>query len=334
MATQRQILAQIDALEPSIARAFLAAVADMRDGARINALSAAIAAGDLERAAQLAGITPGAWANVTESTRRAYAVGGGFTAGDAPVALGFKFDMNNPRAERWLRDHSSGFVTRINDDQLDAIRETVNAGTAAGRNPRATALDIVGRVNRTTKRRTGGIVGLSEPQARYVTTARAELLSGDPDLMQNYLTRTRRDHRFDGVVRRAIADGRAVASADVDRLVGRYADRLLQTRGNAIARTEAINAFNEAADESLRQAIDQGHLNPESVVRIWDDVGDIRTRASHRSMDGQERGVNEPFQAPDGSLLMHPGDSSLGAPPEQVIQCRCTVRHDVDWIEQ
>ena len=34
-------------------------------------------------------------------------------------------------------------------------------------------------------------------------------------------------------------------------------------------------------------------------------------------------GLEEPFTAPDGTLLRFPGDPN--APPELVVNCRCTV---------
>jgi hypothetical protein len=40
-------------------------------------------------------------------------------------------------------------------------------------------------------------------------------------------------------------------------------------------------------------------------------------------MDGQERGLNEPFDSPSGAQLMYPGDPD--APAEEVINCRCAV---------
>jgi hypothetical protein len=50
-------------------------------------------------------------------------------------------------------------------------------------------------------------------------------------------------------------------------------------------------------------------------------------------MDGQEVvGFDAPFIAPDGSRMMFPGDTSLGAPGEQTIQCRCFERIRVRYI--
>jgi hypothetical protein len=42
-------------------------------------------------------------------------------------------------------------------------------------------------------------------------------------------------------------------------------------------------------------------------------------------MTGKEVPQDEPFVLPDGSKMMFPADISLGAPPEQTINCRCTM---------
>ena len=124
----------------------------------------------------------------------------------------FRFGVRNPEAEQWLREHSAQLVTRIVDDQRLAIRTAMTEGLARGDNPRVSALDIVGRVNRVTGRREGGVIGITAAQERYVASARAEVLSGDPEQLRHYLTRERRDKRFDAIVKRALARRMPVAA--------------------------------------------------------------------------------------------------------------------------
>lgn len=327
MPSKRQIDRLLDQLEPRAARAFARAVAGIRSRARLAELEAAIVAQDLDRAVRAAGLTPAAWVEVTEESRLAYLQGGALMAADAPSRFGFSFDLNNPRAQTWLANHSSELVTYIMEDQRAMIRSTLAAGFEQGRNPRSVALDIVGRVDSVAKRRTGGLVGLTQQQAGYVNRARQQLENLDPE----YFTRQRRDRRFDRQVQRAIDEGKPLTAAQVNKITGRYSDRLLNLRGENIARTEMLGSLNEGLDEALRQVVDEGLVEPGGVRRIWDATGDSRTRPDHVAAEGQEVGLDEPFIV-GGESMMHPGD--FGASPGNVINCRCAVRQRVDWIAQ
>lgn len=338
--TRRQLLQQLDRLSPPIAEAFSAAFVSVRAQAQIGRLSELIAAGRLDDVAEELGINSARFADLTEQVRTVYAAGGREGVGELPVLRGpggsrvrVNFDLRNQRAETWLRNESSRLVTEIVADQRNAIRIAVSEGTLLGNGPRQTALDIVGRVGET-GRRSGGIVGLTSQQTQFVTNAKADLLSGDAARMKGYFSRARRDKRFDGVVNRAIAEGKAVSAADVDKIAGRYADRLLQLRGETIARTEALAAFNEAREESFRQAVDTGLVRPKNVRKVWSATMDNRTREAHAAMNGMEVGIEDPFDSPTGARLLHPGDTSLGAGPEDVIACRCAVTYRIDQIAQ
>jgi len=199
----------------------------------------------------------------------------------------------------------------------------LTAGVEQDRNPRSIALDIVGRVG-PNGRRSGGVVGLHSQFSQYVSNARTELET----LSLDYFTRSRRDRRFDALVRRAIDDARPLSSKTIDRLVHRYQDRLLQTRGNNVARSEALAAMNASAEESLRQVVDEGPTPSGAIQRVWDATGDSRTRASHWDANGQRVGLNESFTV-GGASLMHPGDPN--APAKETVNCRCIVRHIVDF---
>lgn len=207
-------------------------------------------------------------------------------------------------------------------------------GLAQGRNPTQTALDIVGRVSRATGRRTGGLIGLSGKQIEYVLSARLELASGDPKLLRKYLERGLRDKRFDPTVRRAIKAGKPVTQADISNLTARYSDRLLKHRAEAIALTETGQAVHAGKHEGMRQLIDTGAIQEEQIKRTWDASGDSKVRDSHNAMDGQKvSGLSTPFTSPEtGAQLMHPLDSSLGAPASEIIRCRCFENIRIDHV--
>jgi len=168
MPTPRAINNLLDSLEPRAARAFRRAVAGIKSRSQLARLVAAIERQDVDAAIRAAGLSAGSWNDVTNEIRNAFTEGGALVAADAPRRLGFVFNVNNPRAQRWLADHSSNLVTRIMQEQRDAIRATLEVGFSQGRNPRSVALDIIGRMDSATGRRQGGIVGLTEQMAGYV----------------------------------------------------------------------------------------------------------------------------------------------------------------------
>lgn len=332
--TRNQIIDKLDDLEPQMARAFRDAVNQIRSRARLQALEAAIDSGDLVRAVRASGVRSDAvWAQVTEAARTAFLEGGKDFAETAPVRLGVDFNINSPRAERWLRENAAQKITLWTQEAQDSVRTITSDAVRRGINPRKAALDIAGRINRATGRREGGVIGLSRPQTEAVRKASEELRAGTKQSLSSYLRRKRRDKRFDRIVKRAIETGEDISQADITRMTGRYSDRLLQLRAETIARTETLNAFNAGSQEALKQSVDDGLIkNPSNINRIWRDASDGRVRDHHASVDGTVVGLDEPFIVL-GESLMHPGDTMNGS-PINTVNCRCVVRHDVDWIAE
>lgn len=326
MTTRKQYLDALDRTDGHISAEFLSAVRDAVNRVPLKELERLVAAQDVERIIALLGVDTTAVTMTAEAARAAFVAGGLMES----RALQTTFNMRSVRAEAWLASQSSRLVTAIVDGQREAIRETLRSGLEAGNGPRKTALQIVGKIDKATGNRAGGIVGLNGPQADYVASARKELLELDP----HYFTRTRRDRRFDPMVGRAIRDEQPLSAVDVDRIVGRYADRLLVTRGETIARTESIAALNAGREESLNQAVESGTIERRFVTRTWRSTPDARIRRDHLLMNGQKRPHGAPFESPTGARLMYPGDTSLGAGAKDVINCRCFEQIEVDFIAQ
>ena len=318
-----------------VAEAFKAVVDDLRSRAEIERLVAAITAGDIEAALDALHIDAAAFSPLRDALIQAYGAGGAATAATLPTrnplgeTLVFRFDPSNPRAETWARVQSSDLITRITDDIRQTARETIVDGLQRGAAPRSTSLNIVGRINRATGKREGGILGLSGPQERAVRTARAELSSGEADSLRAFLGRERRDRRFDRTIEKAIREGKPLPKAQADKMITAYERRLLELRGQMIARTETLTSLNAAQQESLQQAVDTGKIAANQVRRVWKATGDARTRDTHAAMSGNSVGLNEAFTSPSGARLMFPGDPS--APASERISCRCWMMPRVDW---
>lgn len=328
------VSALIDKFIPIIRDAFFVSIQDVTDKAILTDVIQSINDGDAEQAFRAIGFSEAAMRPISAAIEQAFEQGGITTAATMPVLntptgrAVYRFDVRNSRAEKWLRDESSTLVTRLTEDARIATRNVVSEGVQAGRNPRVIALDLVGRMNASGQRE-GGIIGLSQPFERAVSRARVELTQLD----ENYFNRERRDKRFDATVRKAITSGKPLPDATVDKLTSRYSDSLLKLRGETIARTEAISSLNRSEWEAVKQAIATGGINESQTKRVWDTAGDARVRHEHMMMEGQTVGVDEPFIVPgSGHSLMYPGDTSLDATGEDVINCRCRARLKVSFI--
>jgi hypothetical protein len=328
--------ALIDVFIPRIRKAFLAAIQDIVDEAIINEMIKAIQNGDVEAAFRAVGYSDAAMRPLTAVIEQAYEEGGVLTGKTFPKRLStpngktvFRFDVRNSRAEAWLRDKSSTLITRIEEDTRKNVQSALTIGMEQGRNPRNVALDIVGRIDPSTGKRSGGLVGLSANQEGWVRSARAKLVTLD----ERYFDMELRDKRFDSTVRKAIERDEPLSAETIDKLIGRYRDNSLKWRGDNIARTEAMQSLNAAEWEATKQAVDIGAVLEQHVRREWDDAGDKRVRFSHRRLNKQTVGLNEPFVSPvTGAKMMHPGDTSLGAGADEVAMCRCRVRSKIDWL--
>jgi len=336
--TRKAFLRLLDETWPGVRSEFVAAIKAVQSQADMKALEAAIARGDVDAAFRALRFDAADLFKTDTAITAALSAGGNYQMGAfqyatrrAPVGSRVvqSFGGRNERAERIARDLGSRLVTEVVDDTRVMIAQTIQSGLVSGAGPRRTALDIGGRMVNGTRQ--GGLVGLTSGQAGYVQNMRGEL--DNPVGMGNYFSRTRRDKRFDGIVRRAIADGKPVAQADIDRMAGRYSDRLLALRGETIARTETLKALNAGRQEALDQLIENPNndVQAQDVVRAWDSTGDARTRETHAAADGQVVAQGEPFTV-GGASLMYPGDTSMGAPAEETINCRCYQDIRIDFL--
>lgn len=309
-----------------VAQAFMTAIRDLTRQVEIQKLLLALERRDLDAAMQALHIDRAAFQPLEAKLVEAFTAGGQGAVATMPaaVSIGFRFDPGNQRAAAIIRETAATLITRLTQGEIDQARAFLADGMARGAGPRSVALDLVGRISRATGERTGGLIGLSGPYRDYVATARAELASGDPALMRNYLTRSRRDRTYDARVRAAIISRKPVPAETALTMTTRYAARLTQLRGEVIARTEGIPAIRAAKHEAYQQLVDDGRIDAMDIVRGWSTSQDGRQRDTHDAMNGQEvRGLDMPFTSPSGAQFKYPGDRSLGAPLKELAACRC-----------
>lgn len=230
------------------------------------------------------------------------------SGGKSRKLVAFQFDARNPKSATYFDEYRLWLVREMSAEQEATIQTIAREGILSGK-----SLDAVARDLRVT-------VGLTAYQARNVMNYRRELEDLEPAAMLRAL----RDRRYDSTIRRAIESGDALTPEQITKMVEAYHRRYVAYRSVTIARTEGLRAANMGVMASAYQAINDGVVQPQDVVKRWIAKIDDKTRDSHAELNGQQiRGVDSPFRASSGALLAFPGDPS--APAAETINCRCSL---------
>ncbi|MBV7522296.1 phage minor head protein [Ensifer sp. ENS12] len=323
--------------EPRLTAAFREAIDEIRSSIVLARVIERLERGDINGAVEAMQIESEAFSALEIALQEAFNAGGTNAVVELPKVTDpqgnrviWRFGVRNPAAEAILRELSSTMVTHITDDQRQGIRQALEAGLTRGANPRSTALDVVGRVNRVSKQREGGVIGLTRHQIAFIERARVNLASGDPELMKQYFELKTRDKRFDRTIVAAMREGKPITGDALSKVIGRLRDKNLLLRAEMLARTETMMALGSARDEAMRQQIESGKVQAQDVTPTWQTAGDNRVRHTHRSLNGQTVAFGETFVSPSGARLRYPGDPQ--APISETSGCRCRLQYKIDYI--
>lgn len=305
-----------EGMDPKIARAFVAAIEQIRTRVPAEQIARMIERRDfvsLENAFS-GHFTSTEWQPYGAAIEQAVLAGVKATSDTQGVVNGAQEDFQiavglNPRLEQFALTLTSTRIREIDQTTRDTIRQVLQRGLTAGDDPFAIARQI------------RGSIGLTRRQEAAVSNYERMLRALDPEALERKL----RDRRSDGSVERAIRNDKALTEAQIRSLVDRYRDRYVKYRANVIARTESIRAVQGAQWELFQDMINKGQIDARQVRRTWIHTGDAHVRNAHLQIPSlNERGVGqaEPFTSPLGPIL-YPGDPSALA--ANTIQCRCAV---------
>jgi hypothetical protein len=340
--SQARLFAQlISTLEPEVKRAFMASVVDLQAGVNWPLLLQRLEAGDIDGAVAALNISAAAWAEYSSVMTAAYARAGASTmaqirmVGIAPV--GVRFDMANPRAERWIRQNVAEMVVGFANEQIEVARNVIGAGYARGDGPRTIAIELGGRVTNGTRQ--GGVLGLDAPRAARLEKVSVGMRTPegvqslvikreDGTLAMRYKVNPATEKRILSAYNAGTAvpdDARAISERQ-------YRNALLQARADTVAATETGNAVLNSRDEAFRQTMEQQGIRPDQVVKRWRHGGGptAHHRPDHYAMGGTDVvGMDAPFVFPDGTAMLFPHDPAGGA--RHNINCRCSVEYKVNY---
>lgn len=302
-----------DSAAPDVRKAFLDAIARIRGTVKEAQLRAALDSGSIDKVMSVLGLDRdlevlnplltkplgeivGEAGTATQDATPALAARGG--------SLAMRFDLVNPNTVQAVRTYGFNLIRQITDDTRDGIRAIVAHAMEYGGHPYEQARQI--RL----------LIGLTESQADAVANFRRMLEEGDADA----LTRALRDHRFDGTLRQALGANPTLTLTDeqIDKMVARYAERMLNARAENIARTETINAARLGTQAAWRQAAEDGWLEHAKIRQGWMVTPDDRLCVYCAAV---------PLLNPEGVLLGQQFVTPLGPVDGPTLHplCRCIV---------
>lgn len=285
----------------------LKAIARARSAQSLRELSRLIEAGRFQEAADRAGMSIAR--NIAASYALIYVLAGNSGAEFISGAVGEEvlFNQVAPRAVNDILTERLRIISNFSGQQSDAIRSAI----IDGMNRRLTPIAIARNFRDT--------IGMNDQTQKTVQNYRRLLESGSREALQ----RTLRDHRFDPKIRTSIETGEPLSQKSINMMVQRYGERLIKNRAETIAETEVLRSVNQANHEAFEQAIEDGVLERDQLVRMWVTRGDVLVRDSHAILNGEKRAVDEDFKPG----LRFPGDPR--APASETIRCRCRIRTEI-----
>lgn len=178
--------------------------------------------------------------------------------------------------DRWLRDHTAKLVTRINDQQQQALKDVIAYGKL-----QKMGADELSKYLRP-------LVGLNSPQAmanaKYYQTMKAKLAEEHPRMKPENIEKKARH------------------------MAQMYGEKQHRQRAQMIARTELAQVYNQGAYDAVEQAQADGYLG--ETMKRWVTARGPRVCPSCAALEGKTIPMNEAFDAgkfgkSDGPIL-HP----------------------------
>ena len=302
-------------MEPKLRQAFLNAIAALKDQVDIDALTAAIASGDVGQVLHLlniqntlSGILQGkglaagvqSMQDVLQATFAAGAQAAMFSL-PTNISVGISFNLMNPKTTEFLNNYTFNMIQQVSQVTRDQVQQVVLNAFTNGGHPFEQAREIK------------QFIGLTAQQEAAVNNYRSMLSSGGASDLREALTRSLRDGRYDRSLLSALRSGQSLPQDKIDAMTERYRQRYLQYRAQNIARTESIRASNKGQRALWHDAVDQGLMSPDTE-REWEISGDEDTCPECEALDGTTAGLDEEFA---------PG---ILDPPDPHTSCRCNTK--------
>ena len=220
--------------------------------------------------------------------------------GAEDLVLGIGFDSLSPNVVEATKKLDDFILTNAKAEVRESVRQFVEAGITAGKNPRAIARGM------------REVVGLAPIHEVHIRNFRAKLeaIGTGGKMPENEL----RDKRFDATLKRALKDKATLSQGQIDTMVAAYTRKYTAWHAEVVARTATLNAFRSGQAAATEKMVELGLVKRQDMVKIWTTVRDDRVRPEHVAMEGEEVPLDKPFS----NGLMIPSEWN----------CRCVITYD------
>lgn len=335
----RQFRRLILSLEPGVRDAFIRAVDDLHANVNWPELISALESGSVGAAIASLNISEAAFISYSQAMAAAFVESGveasKYIIRTKQAGIGLRFNMQNPRAEKWIRENVAGRVVGFAQEQVEIARTVIENGYAAGNHPRNIATDLVGRVNRSGTRE-GGVLGLDGPRAARLNAVSNGMRTAEG--VQDLVVR-----RADGSLsvrykvnpathKRILSAYRKGEAVPLDQRIlseRQYSNALLKHRADTVADTEVAGAVMGSRDEAWQQAAESQGMDRNAIRKTWRHRrGPQDGRETHIDINGTSvMGLDTPFILSDGSVMNFPHDPNGGA--RNNIRCSCDAEYSL-----
>lgn len=306
------IEALAEKLEPALARAVRDLIKDHVASVNLDDLETALKEGRTYRVLDIIGdVDPVKAAAVREQLQSAVWAGAALEV-QAPVfnQARFAFNRLNPALINWLENYSLNLIRDIDTGTRAAVRQALVDGMTKGVNPIQQARQIKQAVGLTEnqakavqnyhkaletvhERRSLKSWGLGNQRSKIsgVDVMALDPKTGKPaDGINQWRLR---DQRYDSAIKRAQENKKPLTPEQINKMVDRYQERMIQSRARTIARAESMRALNVGTGEAWRQAVEGRHVNGDLVRKFWRDAKTERECEECRGLarDQPKRGI-------------------------------------------
>ena len=317
-------------LEP-LENAFTNSITNFTNDINYPALVTAIRASDTDKINELTRMPKDSFEEVTAILSTAFIAGGVLALLSIPTDQKMPSGAPANRVFTGMKTselstvskQATALVASVSPSSTRGVKATIREGKREGKPATRIARELVGVRNPTTGVRQGGTVGLSAGQSKTVRTVTDGFINGDKGRIRSYFTLKNRDSSLDKRIRAALDTGDGKVGMDlITEIRNSLQSNYLFARGKAVADLEVRNAVDAGRDAGYDNIMEQGIVE-NAPTKAWRAFRDSQTRDSHRDIDGTEIPLDEDFTLNTGAVLSQPRDTSLGAGPADVINCRC-----------